>query len=217
MIAITTYVLVKYEHRFFWRYVVAGALWTILIGAMTEFFTGSLFSALYSFGMLDFPHQFWLRLFGLLFSPSRGLLVFSPVILVPLYLTVRYWKVLPEGSLVVLAIVIIGMHLVMLSSWIVWWGGGSYGPRLLLEVVPWCVLLAILGCKCFVEDHSLSRSQCWLRTSIAALLLASSIATNAPGALVRNSKDWRPVEAHLDALWDWHDPQFLCWWRRVQN
>ncbi|MBV8450782.1 MAG: hypothetical protein JOZ29_00725, partial [Deltaproteobacteria bacterium] len=216
--AITGYVLIRHERWFFWRYVAAGASWTIPVCVMMWFFTGGFFSALYSPGMLDFPHQFWPRLYGVLLSPSRGLLVFSPVTLVPLYLIIRYWKVLPERRLAVLAIVIIAMHLVLLSSWVTWWGGGSYGPRLLLEAVPWFVLLAILGIRAFLEDYSLSVRRRLVMGSIAALALAASIATNAPGALAANSIGWRHLDnQHLGALWDWHDPQFLCWILRPQN
>jgi hypothetical protein len=216
--AITGYVLVRYERPVFWRYVATGACWTIPVCAMMLFFTGGLFSAYYRPGMLDFPCRFWQRLYGVLLSPSRGLVVFSPVVLVPIYLTIRYWKVLPERRLAILASVIIGMHLAMLSSWIKWWGGGSYGPRLLLEAMPWFVLLAILGIAAFLEDESLSVRRRLVMGSIAVLAVAASGATNAPGALTANSVGWRHLDGqHLGALWDWHDPQFLCWVRRLQD
>lgn len=215
---ITGYTLLRYGRWFLWRYVVAGLCWGIPVCAMMWVFTGGLFSISYTPGMLDFPHDFWRRLYGVLFSPSRGLLVFSPVTLVPLYLTIRYWKVLPDRRLAMLALLIIGMHLVMVSSWVFWWGGASYGPRLLLEAVPWFVLLAILGASSFLEDHSLTVCQRLITISITLLALAVSIGTNAPGALVRNSIDWRPVDPdHLQVLWDWHDPQFLCWLHQVQK
>jgi hypothetical protein len=218
VIAITGYVLARYDHRFFWRYVVAGLCWMIPVCAVMMFFTGGFFSAFYSPGMLNFPREFWQRLYGVLLSPARGLLVFSPVTLVPLYLTIRYRKVLPLRRLAILAIVIIAMHLAMLSCWIKWWGGGSYGPRLLLETVPWFVLLAILGIRAFVDDHSLSWRRRLIMGSVAALALVASMATNAPGALVANAISWRHLDAqHLGPLWDWHHPQFLCWIQRLQN
>jgi hypothetical protein len=216
--AITGYVLARYERPFFWRYVAAGVLWTIPVCAMMWFYTGGFFSALYHPGMLDFPDQFWQRLYGVLFSPSRGLMVFSPIALVPIYLTIRYWKVLLERHLAIVASAIVGMHLVMLSSWFMWWGGGSYGPRMLLETVPWFVLLAILGIRAFLEDSGLNVRRRLVMGSIAAIVLTASIATNAPGALAANSISWRYLDhQHLGALWDWHDPQFLCWIERLQN
>jgi hypothetical protein len=213
--AITGYVLVRYDRRFFCRYVAAGLCWAIPICAVMWVFTGGFFSATYSSGMLDFPHDFWGRLYGVLLSPSRGFIVFSPVVVVPACLTIWYWKTLPERRLAILAFVIISMHLALLSSFGCWWGGGSYGPRLMLEAVPWCVLLAILGVGSLVQDHSLSLAPRLMTISIAALALAVSIATNAPGALEQNSIGWRRFDPdHLEVLWDWHDPQFLCWMRR---
>jgi hypothetical protein len=218
VIAITGYVLVRYGRGFFWRYAAAGLCWAIPICAMMWVFTGGFFSASYSAGMLDFPRDFCGRLYGVLLSPSRGFIVFSPVILIPVYLTIWYWKILPERRLAILALIIISMHLALLSSFICWWGGGSYGPRLMLEAVPWFVLLAILGVSSFVQDHSLRLAPRLLTTSIAALALAASIATNAPGALEQNSTGWRRFDPdHLEVLWDWHDPQFLCWLRPAQN
>jgi hypothetical protein len=152
-----------------------------------------------------------------LLSPSRGFLIFSPVALVPVYLTVRYWKVLSNRRLGLLAFIIIGIHLAMLSSYAIWWAGDSYGPRYLVEAVPWFVLLAILGVKSFLEDRRLSLAPRSMTILIAALALAVSIATNAPGALVRNSIGWRRIDPQLHVFWDWHDPQFLSWLRPAQN
>jgi hypothetical protein len=218
VVAITGYVLVRYDRRFLFRYVIGGACWAIPVCTMMWFFTGGFFSSAYSLGMLDFPHDFFRRLYAELLSPSRGFLVFSPVVLVAVFLTIRYWKTLPERRLAILALVVIAMHLALLSSFINWWGGMSYGPRLMLEAVPWVVLLAILGFSSFVQDHSLSLAPRSITISIAALALAISIATNAPGALLLNSGVWRPYDPdHPELLLDWHDPQFLCWIQRLQN
>jgi hypothetical protein len=216
--AITGYAAVRYDRCFLLRYLAGGLCWGIPVCAIMWFFTGGLFSATYSAGMLDFPHAFWLRLSGLLLSPSRGLLVFSPVALVPLYMTVRYWTVLPERSLAILALIVIGMHLVLLSSYNNWWAGGSYGARYMLEIVPWLVLLAILGVNSFLADQSSRRGTRLVTSSMAALALLVSIGTNAPGALLQNAINWRSFDPHhLDVLWDWRDPQFLCWIDSLQE
>jgi hypothetical protein len=216
--AITGYVLVRYDRRFLLRYIAGGLCSAIPVCGMMLYFTGGLFSVAYPSVLFDFPHQFWLRLYGVLFCPSRGFLVFSPVILIPLYLVIRYWRVLRERRLAILGLVNIGVYLMMLSSYLAWWAGNSYGPRFLLEVVPWCVLLAILGVRSFVEDNGITRRRRLMTTSIGTLALAVSITTNAPGALVQNSINWRSYDGdHLEVLWDWHDPQFLCWIQRLQN
>jgi hypothetical protein len=218
VVAATGYVLISYNLRFVLRYIAGGLCSIIPICTMMLFFTGGLFSVAYPGVLFDFPHQFCLRLYGVLFSPSRGFLVFSPAASVALYLVIQYWKVLPERRLAILSLVNIGTYIIVLSSYLAWWGGNSYGPRLMLEVVPWFVLLAILGVRSFLEDRSLTTSRRLIITTVAVLTLAISIGANAPGALFQNSINWKSYdEDHLDMLWDWHDPQFLCWVQRLQN
>lgn len=209
---ITIYLLFSGKHRLLPHYIAGGLVSAVPICAMMHFYTGGLFSAYYSVGMLDFPHDFLERLYGVLFSPSRGLFIFSPVTLVALYLIVRYWKHCSSRGLAVLALTIIGLHLTIVSSWVEWWGGPSYGPRLQLELVPWFVLLAILGIRSFLEIDGLNRRRRLMTTSAAVLAVLLSIITNAPGALAHNALGWRSYDSgDIQALWDWHDPQFLCW------
>ncbi len=215
---VAVYILIGYDRRFVLRCAAGGLCSLTPVCAMMLFFTGGLFSVAYPSVLFDFPYQFWVRLYGVLLSPSRGFLVFSPVVAVPLYLVIRYWRVLPDRGLAILGLVNIGLYIIMLCSYLAWWGGNSYGPRLMLEVVPWFVVLAILGLRAFEADGTVTVAQRLSIICIAALSLALSIATNAPGALVQYSINWKSYdEDHLGVLWDWHDPQFLCWIQRLQR
>jgi hypothetical protein len=84
---------------------------------------------------------------GVLFSPGRGLFVYQPfLLLVPLGLYLaRARKSSPEQPhgwrLFVLAFVT--LHLLVVASWGCWWGGDCWGSRLLAEVVPFLLLLAL--------------------------------------------------------------------------
>ena len=79
---------------------------------------------------------------GMLFSPSRGLLVYSPVFafaFVGLYLLRRrpeYRWMLP------LVAAAAGIALVQ-ATWYDWWGGWSFGYRALLDVTPFLALLLV--------------------------------------------------------------------------
>jgi hypothetical protein len=86
-------------------------------------------------------------LLGSLISPSRGLLVFLPWVLVVFYLLARYWRNVPHRPLVALAAACIGANFLSVAVVGPWWGGDSYGPRLLADSVPWFVLLAVLGSR----------------------------------------------------------------------
>jgi len=76
---------------------------------------------------------------GLLFSPARGLFVFSPIFLLSL-LAIPF--VLRRGGLYVAICCGLAFSLLLYSRWSMWWGGGSFGYRLLTEHSPFLVLLA---------------------------------------------------------------------------
>jgi len=160
---------------------------------------------------------------GCLISPSRGLFIFVPSILIVIYISAHHWNSLPAWPLALLAAGIICTKLCMVAAWPVWWGGFSYGPRLLTDLVPWFVLLAILGFRAHLDDLAKipgdRRRSIKSRTvsAIALLLTVFSIAINGYGALSVQPQLWNwrmGVDVHPDRLWDWRSPQFLAGIRR---
>jgi len=79
---------------------------------------------------------------GQLFSPSRGLLVYSPFVVFAVWGAWRAWR---DGSYAVLRPLTAGVVLTMLVSfaWFDWWGGWSYGPRLLVDTMPMLALFLV--------------------------------------------------------------------------
>ena len=83
----------------------------------------------------------WVGAWGMLFSPGHGLFIYVPIMVaaVPGLWALRQ----PTG----LRVWIIGTILVVLllhGAWWSWWGGWSYGPRLLVLVLP-LLSLGVLG------------------------------------------------------------------------
>jgi hypothetical protein len=211
------FVLLEFGWRPLVLYATAGVAWTTGFAVMLLYFFGHLVPPVYR-GGLSFPQEFFFRLGGILVSPSRGLLVFVPVVVVPTYLTARYWRRLPFRPLGLLAVAAIAAQMIMTASWVAWWGGGSYGPRLLLDTVPWFVVLTILGVKAFLEDQWLTMPERAAVTSIGLLLLTISVAMNAVGAMsVAAAISWNSnpsIDANPERVWDWEHPQFLAWAQR---
>jgi len=77
---------------------------------------------------------------GQLVSPSRGLLVFSPFVVFSAWGAWRVWR---DRTYVALRPVTVALVLTFLVTfaWFDWWGGWSFGPRLLVDTMP---LLAAL-------------------------------------------------------------------------
>ena len=209
---IGVYVLVEHGWPRFLVYASTGATWAAGFASMMLLFFGHLTAPIYA-GGLDFPHEFVRRLEGTLISPSRGLLVFVPIILLPMFLVVRYWQVLPRRRLALVAIVAILAQFVLTASWGCWWGGRSYGPRLLLGTIPCFVLLAIIGVRALLDDRQLMMQNCATIVAAAMLLLTLSVAMNAVGAVAQSAYDWNadiPL-GYSPRLWDWQHPQWLAW------
>ena len=82
--------------------------------------------------------RFLLGFFGILFSPGKSLFLFNPLTLFGclacmLFLREQRKTALLFGWLVV-------SHLVLFSFWHSWQGGMSWGPRLMLVVLPYLIL-----------------------------------------------------------------------------
>jgi hypothetical protein len=79
---------------------------------------------------------------GILVSPSRGLLVFSPVMLVAFWGLGRIFRDSRFSALRPVGLAALVLCLVV-ARWSGWWGGWCYGPRLLADAVTLLAFLAI--------------------------------------------------------------------------
>lgn len=79
---------------------------------------------------------------GLLISPSRGLFVYSPFLIASIIGIVIFFKnrnFHARAFLSGIAVVIL-CNFALLCKWGMWWGGWSYGPRLLTEIIPFLIM-----------------------------------------------------------------------------
>ena len=92
----------------------------------------------------DAPVPMWVGLYGNLVSPSRGIFVFMPWLLLPIgWIIFRpsVWR----DKFVLYASAWFVLQLVIASRAVIWWGGGSFGPRLLVEAMPALILLTLIA------------------------------------------------------------------------
>ena len=88
------------------------------------------------------------------------------------------------------------LTILLYSKWAKWWGGYTYGPRLLADLGP-VFVLAMLP----LADR-LIRRRAW--QVLFALLTAWSVVAHAMGAFVDDHVTWNrrvDVEGHPDRLW----------------
>lgn len=219
IIAISVYILI-YHRQFFIAYAVTGAVWFAGFIFYSWHNYRQLLPSYYQSNRLNFS-VFWTALAGNLISPARGLLVYVPALLFVAYLLARYWNHLEFRRLVVLSLSIFVLHLIAVSGFPHWWGGHSFGPRFMTGLLPWMLLLAVLGLRALLswrEAHRESSQQSRWRAQLLAggALLFASMFINARGAMSHSTWLWntRPigVDERPERLWDWREPQFLAGW-----
>ncbi|HEY3883779.1 MAG TPA: hypothetical protein VGL62_01130, partial [Vicinamibacterales bacterium] len=157
----------------------------------------------------SFSTQPWMGALGLLVSPSRGLLVFSPVTVLALAGVRRSlresrdlrlaWPLAASAAL-----------FVEYSCYSVWWGGFTFGPRYMMDLLVPLTPAAALG-----VEAALARS--WSRW-LSGAALAWSLLVSATGAFMYPNDQWntspQSVDTHHARLWDWRDPQIVRAWKR---
>lgn len=137
---------------------------------------------------------------GLLFSPGRGLFVYSPALAGAAIGAYRAWtrpgwRLMRWASLGVLA------TLVLEAKWSMWWGGACYGPRLLADLTPALVLLLIPAADVVMASAA--------ATAVAVALVIWSVGAHAVGAYCGDIS-WNvraDVDRHPERLWSWRDNQ----------
>ena len=145
---------------------------------------------------------------GLLVSPSRGLLVFSPVVLVAAAgvhrAIVAGWR-----SPLPWCVLALAAQYALYGSYAVWWGGHTYGPGYLVDILPLAVPLAAAA---MVPAYGRSARV------VATAMLAWSIVVSATGAFCYPHDQWNvdptDVDRHHERLWSVTDNQIARCWRR---
>ena len=143
---------------------------------------------------------------GLLISPARGLLWFSPVLVLGLVGAVAVWREPRFRALIPLQAAVVLMVLVA-GRWFDWWGGSTWGYRSIVDTTPFLALLMIPVIE-RVTAHRATRV-------LFAALLAWSVGVQFVGAysysLLGWTDQWREHEnPDYASLWQWRQPQ-IAW------
>ncbi|MEW6368374.1 MAG: glycosyltransferase family 39 protein [Acidobacteriota bacterium] len=144
---------------------------------------------------------------GLLLSPGRGLLVYSPIFILSLCGTVAAARRPPDFMVLALgsgALLVIALH----SAWKVWWGGLCYGPRLLADITP---ILAF----CMYPVGAVLERRTKVLLPIVVSLLAWSVCAHSIGAFWDDGR-WTGYSIP-GGLWSWSDNPLVNPPREILN
>jgi hypothetical protein len=160
------------------------------------------------YGAKPFDGDVAVRLYGLLLSPSRGLLVYEPYIGFALAALALAWlRAGPVASRLRGLSLVWLATLALYASYAEWWGGRVFGPRFLDDLAP--VLFAALAWAIgggMLASRSL-RIAFWVAAGWSLLLFNVA-------ALVYDHERWdmRPKNVNFapERLLDWADPQWAA-------
>jgi hypothetical protein len=195
--------IAKYHRAQAWRFALAGLPCGLFhVWYNTVYFGRPLHTQLPLFEPSLWQTPLWEGLTGVLLSPGRGLLVYSPVFLFSAVSIACAWRRGGDPLLRALSVGVV-LTVIMYGKWAKWWGGWTYGPRLLADLTP---ILAV----CLVPlAATVMRVRAWQAAFLALALW--SIGAHAVGAFW-DDLSWNQrvdVEAHPDRLWRWSDNQLV--------
>jgi hypothetical protein len=205
----TLFVLLFYR-RFLWRYLA----WAAVIAVPFVWYSLAIYHALLppyyrAFSLLS-GTTFFQALVGHLVSPSRGLLIFSPLLILALIGIVLKIKQRPWRREDGVLLSIIGLHWIVVSLWWNWWAGVSYGPRIWTDMLPYLMYFIIPTLTAFATLRGKRR---WVAAIVGLLLIGWSVWVHYRGANAAVVMDWNgspaPIDSYPQRVWDWRDPQWL--------
>lgn len=146
-------------------------------------------------------------LLGILASPSRGLFVYSPILVISFLGLLVVWR---RGGHPLLRAVAVGtvMGLLLYGKFFIWWAGYTYGPRYMADFLPGLSLLLIPVLPTISRRFSL--------TLATTALAVCSVVAHSIGVYVDENR-WNTfmdfpgmsAEEVQDRLWRWDNNQLF--------
>lgn len=143
---------------------------------------------------------------GLTVSPNRGILIYSPVVLIAVAGAVAAWRFPASEPVLLLRYASLAALTILFtySKFIAWWGGHGYGPRYLTDAMPFVGILLAVGLQRIFGEAPRHR---FIQIAAVAVLVYS-ISIQAIGAFCWPSP-WTLNDnpPYRYRLWDWRDTE----------
>lgn len=162
---------------------------------------------------------------GTLISPSRGLLIFSPIVLYSFLGAYQVFKLRSHRDEKLIGCMTIAGLLLLLSYFFyrIWWGGHSYGPRFMTDLMPiFCYLISYFLASSNISTLLKFKKFINAKLLVFITLLIFSTFTQFVGAFGTNpGLMWNPipldVEIDHQRLWTIKDNQIERNFRALLN
>jgi hypothetical protein len=142
-----------------------------------------------------------------LFSPSRGLLIFTPVFLFSVAGIVLAWRMRWCWPLTPYLVAIILLHTALIVTF---WPGHCYGPRYFADMTHLLILFLIPAILNWRAMRGPART---VAAGVFLLLAAWGVFAHGRGGTSIAANQWSALPVNVDQakwrVWDWSDPQFF--------
>lgn len=184
-----------------------------LVGGYSRFSETSFLKSYYQFTFEQFQTGF----LGSLFSPSRGLLIFSPVVVFALPGISQFLKQKFDRDEKLIAVMVI-VTLAVFGQYCffeIWTGGWCFGPRYMTDILPIvCLLIGYFIQSQFALWQRQRRIFINLSLSLFFVCLTFSTFTQVVGAFGATNWDGIPYPSTA-RVWQWRDSQIERFTRHV--
>ncbi len=152
-------------------------------------------------------------LIGLLISPSRGLFVYSPILIISIFGYLNISKITNKKIRMFLFIfgIFIMLDVLLYSSFGSWWGGWTYGPRYLTGILPIFAIYMGLYLDNYKSFDKFDKKKIF-SISLILILVIWSIFVQIVGTFYYPSGNWdgdKNIDLYPERLWDWKDTQIM--------
>ena len=208
IVLLSLYVLIEYR-AYFLKY----CLWSLLVAVPFFFYNHTVFHSFlpsYYTYPLSIHAAFLEALIANLISPSRGIFIFSPVLIFSVLGILYKYKIGKATNLDLCLVSWMVLHWIVVSMNAVWWAGFSVGARFLTDILPILIYYLAYAAK------GISELKGWAKKPVLAALSIAAVASfliHFHAATAWAVFDWNTtpnnIDAHIERIWDWRDPQFL--------
>jgi len=143
---------------------------------------------------------------GLLFSPARGLLVYTPLVLFSVAGFRLGIKNPVYKSLLFTILFVLSAHMLSHASYYHWWGGHSFGPRIILDMLPYYLFPIIFLIQSWENRKYRNTIPLFVFVALISIFIHSRI-------LSPEVATWNIDPVNVDnvpsRLWDWVDIPFM--------
>ncbi len=211
---LTLFVFLEYRQYFFLY-----LLWSLVIFVPFLYYNFSIYNSFLSVYYILFqgPHNFgscqyfWVALVGHLFSPSRGIFIFSPILIFSLYGMFLKLSARKVERLDLFLVLIIFLHWIAISCYPNWTGDFSVGNRVFSDMLPYFVFFLVPVIVRITQRKGFKQIivlVIFFSSMIVSFMIHYRCVTELGPALWNN----KIVDNKWDLkskVWDWQDIQFL--------